>query len=244
MMMQPIYVIGHVNPDTDSIASAIAYAWLLRERDGQEVVAARAGAINSQSAWVLKTLSLEAPVLITDASPRFESVMRRLDTTLPQQPLSDAWAIASRTNGIAPVVNEDGTPFGMINGRTLFAFISQQVGVKPDKKKIAISDLLNSPCDQAANIHIPKFLANTKIRDVLQRLLREEGDEFWVVDEAGRYLGICRQRDLLNPPRLKIIMVDHNEIQQSIGSAEEADLVEILDHHRLGNPTTHLPIKM
>jgi manganese-dependent inorganic pyrophosphatase len=244
MMMQPIYVIGHVNPDTDSIASAIAYAWLLRERDGQEVVAARAGAINSQSAWVLKTLSLEAPVLITDASPRFESVMRRLDTTLPQQPLSDAWAIASRTNGIAPVVNEDGTPFGMINGRTLFAFISQQVGVKPDKKKIAISDLLNSPCDQAANIHIPKFLANTKIRDVLQRLLREEGDEFWVVDEAGRYLGICRQRDLLNPPRLKIIMVDHNEIQQSIGSAEEADLVEILDHHRLGNPSTHLPIKM
>ena len=244
MMMQPIYIIGHVNPDTDSIAAAIAYAWLLRERDGQEVVAARAGAINSQSAWVLKTLSIEAPVLITDASPRFESVMRRLDTTLPQQPLSDAWAIASRTNGIAPVVNEDGTPFGMINGRTLFAFISQQVGVKPDKKKIAISDLLNSPCDQAANIHIPKFLANTKIRDVLQRLLREEGDEFWVVDEAGRYLGICRQRDLLNPPRLKIIMVDHNEIQQSIGSAEEADLVEILDHHRLGNPSTHLPIKM
>ena len=40
----PIYVIGHVNPDTDSIASAMGYAWLLRERDGADTVAARAGA--------------------------------------------------------------------------------------------------------------------------------------------------------------------------------------------------------
>jgi manganese-dependent inorganic pyrophosphatase len=42
---------------------------------------------------------------------------------------------------------------------------------------------------------------------MLHRLLREEGVEFWVVDEIGRYVGICRQRDLLNPPRLKIILV-------------------------------------
>lgn len=244
MMASPIYVIGHVNPDTDSIAAAIGYAWLLKERDSLETVAARAGALNVQSVWVLKTLNLEAPVLITDASPRFESVMRRLDTTFPQQPLSDAWVIASRTNGIAPVINPDGTPYGLITGRSLFAFFSQQVGVKPDRKNLTISEILNLPCDQAANTQVLKFQANAKIRDVLQRLLREEGDEFWVVDEAGRYVGICRQRDLLNPPRLKIIMVDHNETQQSIGSVEEAELIEILDHHRLGNPSTHIPIKM
>jgi manganese-dependent inorganic pyrophosphatase len=243
-MPSPIYVIGHVNPDTDSIAAAIGYAWLLHERDGQETIAARAGAINAQSAWVLKTLTLEAPLLITDASPRFESVMRRLDTTYPDQPLSDAWVIASRTNGIAPVVNRDGTPFGLITGRSLFDFFSHQVGVKPDRKNLTIAEILHLPCDQAANTHVLKFQANAKIRDVLQRLLREEGDEFWVVDEAGQYVGICRQRDLLNPPRLKIVMVDHNEMQQSIGSAEEAELLEILDHHRLGNPSTHIPIKM
>ena len=243
-MLSPIYVIGHVNPDTDSIASAISYAWLLRERDGAETIAARAGAVNSQSAWVLKTLNLEAPILITDASPRFESVMRRLDTTKPDQPLTDAWVIASRTNGIAPVINEDGTPYGLITGRSLFNFLSHQVGVKPNRKNLTISEILNLPCDQAADVEVLKFQANAKIRDMLHRLLREEGDEFWVVDEAGRYVGICRQRDLLNPPRLKIIMVDHNETQQSIGSAEEAELLEILDHHRLGNPSTHVPIKM
>jgi manganese-dependent inorganic pyrophosphatase len=244
MMSSPTYVIGHVNPDTDSIAAAIGYAWLLHERDGVETIAARAGAINVQSAWVLKTLKMDAPMLITDASPRFESVMHHLDTTFPEQPLSDAWVIASRTNGIAPVINHDGTPFGLITGRSLFAFFTQQVGLKPKQKNLTITEILNLPCDQAANTKVLKFQANAKIRDVLQRLLREEGDEFWVVDEAGRYVGICRQRDLLNPPRLKIVLVDHNEMQQSIGSAEEAELVEILDHHRLGNPSTHLPIKM
>ena len=72
---------------------------------------------------------------------------------------------------------------------------------------------------------------------------RVGGDEFWVLDDNKRYAGICRQRDLLNPPRLRIIMVDHNEPGQAVGSLEEAELLEILDHHRLGNPSTHTPIK-
>src|SRR4030067_2988304 len=75
-MVEPIYVIGHVNPDTDSIAAAVGYAWLLRERDGVDTVAARAGAINPQTTWVLKRLGLEPPLLLTDASPRFEAVTR------------------------------------------------------------------------------------------------------------------------------------------------------------------------
>ncbi len=50
-----IYVTGHINPDTDSIASAIGYAWLLNERDGEPTVASRAGAINMQTLFVLKT---------------------------------------------------------------------------------------------------------------------------------------------------------------------------------------------
>jgi manganese-dependent inorganic pyrophosphatase len=243
-MNTSIFVVGHVNPDTDSIASAIGYAWLLRERDGISAVAARAGATNLQSAWVLKTLGLEVPVLITDASPRFESVVRRLDATQPDRPLTEAWVIASRTGGIAPILNKDGTPFGLVTGKSMFDYFSRQVGIKPEKKNLTIGDILDLPCDQAADTDVLKFQVNAKIRDNLQRLLREEGDEFWVIDEKGHYVGICRQRDLLNPPRLKIILVDHNEVQQSIASIEEAELLEILDHHRLGNPSTHMPIKM
>jgi manganese-dependent inorganic pyrophosphatase len=242
-MPSPVYVIGHVNPDTDSIASAMGYAWLLRERDGIDAVSARAGALNPQTSWVLKYLGLEAPFLLTDASPRFESVMRRLDTTTPENPLRDAWAIASRTGGVAPILNEDGKPFGLVNGKSLFGFLSRQVGPHPKKQEIRISEILELPCHQAADTSVPKFSASTRIREVINRVLREEADEFWVVNDAGNYMGICRQRDLLNPPRLKLILVDHNEAQQAVASLEEAELLEIIDHHRLGNPSTHTPIK-
>ncbi len=238
-----IYVTGHVNPDTDSIAAAMGYAWLLRERDGVETIAARAGAINPQTAWVLKYLGLEAPFLLTDASPRFESVVHRYDTTLPDRPLRDAWMIANRTGGVAPLLNPDGTPYGLITGESLFAFLGKIVGPNPKNNETRISELLERPCRQAADTRVTKFQASTRIRDVLNRLLREERDEFFVVDEAGRYVGICRQRDLLNPPRLKLVLVDHNETQQAVGSLEEAELLEILDHHRLGNPSTHVPIR-
>ncbi|MEA3351662.1 MAG: DHH family phosphoesterase, partial [Chloroflexota bacterium] len=128
------YVIGHVNPDTDSIASAIGYAWLLRERDNIDAVSARVGPVNPQTAWVLKRLELDSPMLLTDASPRFKNVTRRMDTTTPDSPLRDAWAIANRTGGIAPVVNKDGTPYGIINGLTLFSFLGELVGTHPRRQ--------------------------------------------------------------------------------------------------------------
>jgi manganese-dependent inorganic pyrophosphatase len=242
-MASPIYVTGHVNPDTDSIASAMGYAWLLRERDGSDTLAARAGPINPQTAWILKFLELEAPVLLTDASPRFESVVHRLNTSTPDRPLRESWAIASRTGGVAPLLNEDGTPYGLITGQSLFTYLNQEYGPHPHRQDVKISDILDQPSREAADTRAPKVQASTRIRDMLNRLLREERDEFFVVDEQGRYVGICRQRDLLNPPRLKLVLVDHNEAQQAVGSLDEAELLEILDHHRLGNPSTHIPIK-
>jgi len=243
MRSSRVYVIGHVNPDTDSIAAAMGYAWCLRERDNVEAVAARAGAINPQTAWALRHFDLEAPVLLTDLSPRFESVMRRLDTTTPDRPLRDAWAIASRAGGIAPVINPDGTPYGMVTGRSFFEYLGRFVGTHPHKQLMKISDILELPCNEAADKKVLQFQATARIRDVINRILRAEEDEFWVVDEHKHYVGICRQRDVLNPPRLKVILVDHNEAQQAVAALEEADLIEILDHHRLGNPSTHIPIR-
>lgn len=240
-MPDQTYVIGHVNPDTDSIASAMGYAWLLRERDGADTIAARAGALNPQSAWVLKHLDLDPPVLLTDASPRFESVMQRLDSIRPDAQLGAAWTLASRTGGVAPVVDEDGKPYGIIHGYSLFKYFTEVLGPRPGDT--TVREMMSMPCRDAADTTVPKFRANAHIRDFLNRILWDETDDYWVVDENGLYLGIARQRDLLNPPRLKIILVDHNEPRQSIASLEEAELLEILDHHRLGNPHTHTPIR-
>ena len=240
-MLNKTYVIGHINPDTDSIASAMGYAWLLRERDGADTVAARAGAINPQTAWVLKQVNLEAPILLTDASPRFESVMQRLDTIHPDSQLGAAWTLASRTGGIAPIVGEDGKPYGLVNGFSLFRYFTETLGPRPGDT--TVREMMSAPCKDAADIDVTKYPANGHIRDFLNRILRDEDDEYWVIDENGLYLGIARQRDLLNPPRLKIILVDHNEPRQAIAALEEAELLEILDHHRLGNPHTHTPIR-
>jgi manganese-dependent inorganic pyrophosphatase len=241
--MSTIYVIGHVNPDTDSIASAIGYAWLLRERDGTDAIAARAGATNPQTTWILKHLGMDAPMLLTDASPRFEAVTRRLDTAKPESPLREAWAIASRTGGIAPIVNDDGTPCGLITGLSLFDFISKLVGPHPKKQEMRISEILDLSCKEACDAMVPRFKASHRIRDMINRILREEHNQYLIVDENGLYVGVSRQRDVLNPPRLKVILVDHNEASQALGAMEEAEIIEVLDHHRLGNPSTHIPIR-
>ena len=241
--MSQTYVIGHINPDTDTIAAAMGYAWLLKERDGGDIVAARAGALNPQTAWILKHLNLDAPTLLGDASPKFDAVLRRLDTTDPDAPLRDAWAIASRTGGVAPVVEADGKPFGLITGGSIFAYMSQTVGTHSTKQKMTIADVLDAPCREACNMDVPQLKAKGRIRDSLNRLLRYEGDNFFVVNDNGVYRGVCRQRDALNPPRLKVILVDHNEAKQALAHLEEAELLEILDHHRLGNPSTHVPIR-
>jgi len=240
-MQNKTYVVGHVNPDTDSIASAMGYSWLLNERDKADTVAARAGALNPQTAWLLKQLNLDAPTLLTDASPRFESVMQRLDSIRPDAPLGAAWTLASRTGGLAPIVDEDGKPFGLINGYSLFNYFTGTLGPLPGDT--TVREMMSTPCKDAADTNVPKFNVNAHIRDSLNRILRDEVDDYWVVDENGLYLGIARQRNLLNPPRLKIILVDHNEPRQSIAALEEAELLEILDHHRLGNPYTHQPIR-
>ncbi|MCL4259477.1 MAG: DHH family phosphoesterase, partial [Anaerolineales bacterium] len=236
-MPDKIYVIGHVNPDTDSIASAMGYAWLLRERDGVEAIAARAGALNPQTAWTLKRLELDPPILLTDASPRFDSVMLRYDTIRPQAQLGAAWALASKTGGVAPIVDADGKPFGLINGLSLFKYFIETLGPRP--AETTVREMMSAPCKDAADTSAAKFPTNARIRDFLNRILRDETSDYWVIDENGLYLGIARQRDLLNPPRLKIILVDHNEPRQSIGALEEAELLEVLDHHRLGNSHTH-----
>ncbi len=240
-MQSKIYVIGHVNPDTDSIASAMGYAWLLRERDGMDVIAARAGALNPQTAWVLKNLNLEPPLLLTDASPRFQSVTQRLDSLRPEAQLGAAWTLASRTGGVAPVVDYEGKPYGMINGFSLFKYFSETLGPRPGDT--TVREMMSAPCRDAADTTVPRFSENAHIRDMLNRILRDEYDDFWVVDDSGLYVGVARQRDILNPPRLQIILVDHNEPSQAIAALEEAELLEILDHHRLGNPHTHTPIR-
>ena len=218
------YVIGHINPDTDSIAAAMGYAWLLQETANDEnYIAARAGQLNPQTTWVFQRLKLEPPALLPDASPRFESIAHRLNTTTPESPLREAWAIANRTGGIAPVINADGTPYGLITVLSLFNFLSRTLGSHRHREETRIAELFDRPCREVADTEVPHFLVSNRVKDTLPRILQQERTEFWIVDEHGSYAGICRQRDALHPPRMRLILVDHNEAGQALGALDEAD---------------------
>jgi CBS-domain-containing membrane protein len=140
--------------------------------------------------------------------------MRRLDVVSPEKSLLEAWTILTRTGGIAPVVNADGTPYGIVTGKSLFDFLRNIVGPHPKYRDMTIAELLDIPCREAAQTDIPKFQTGTRIKDVINRLLRLEADEYWVLDDHKRYLGVVRQRDLLNPRASKwywsIIMNPNN----------------------------------
>jgi manganese-dependent inorganic pyrophosphatase len=77
----------------------------------------------------------------------------------------------------------------------------------------------------------------------MHQVLRSDYDEFMVVDETGRYIGLCRKSYLLSPPRRRIVMVDHNELAQAVPGLDEGEVVEVLDHHRLSTMPTSVPIR-
>jgi manganese-dependent inorganic pyrophosphatase len=241
--MKPVLVVGHRNPDTDSIAAAIAYAWMLGEEHDGNVVPARAGPINAQTAWLLQRVGVDAPMLVTDVAPRFEDVTTRLDTVLPDDPVERAWKVLHETGTVAPVVDERGMVHGLITPHSIFGQLRELVAGSPDPRRASLGPLLELSCRAAADTSAPAFSTHTRIRDGVARVLRDEHDDFCVVDDDGRYVGVCRKPDLLSPPRARVVLVDHNGAEQSVGSLDEADLLDVLDHHRLENLPTRLPIR-
>lgn len=82
------------------------------------------------------------------------------------------------------------------------------------------------------------------IADALQRIERQSQKLFPVIDDHQRLVGVLSKSDLLNPPKPQLILVDHNELSQAVVGADEADILEVLDHHRIGGGLkTTQPIK-
>src|SRR5512146_1795325 len=119
-----VYVIGHRNPDTDTIATALGYAWVLATRDGLNCRPARAGEINTQTDFALQRFDVEPPELLTDAWMRVGQLAQRIGPLSPQQPLLEATRAVAAVRRAIPVVGEEGRPVGMITGGGLFAALN------------------------------------------------------------------------------------------------------------------------
>ena len=115
-MSRPLYVIGHRNPDTDSICSAIGYAHL-KQALGESAVPARAGKINSETRFVLEKFGVEIPMLIADLYPRAKDIMSPVAITLlPDETLQELGQRMKESEAkSAAVVDEKGLLLGMVS---------------------------------------------------------------------------------------------------------------------------------
>jgi len=110
------YVIGHRNPDTDSICSAIAYARLRQRQGASDVEPARAGNLNRQTEFALQQFGVEAPRLLTDVHPRIEDIIKPSVVTISEgTPLAEALQLLAEYRiRMLPVVDGEGRPSGLL----------------------------------------------------------------------------------------------------------------------------------
>ena len=227
-----VYVVGHQRPDTDAIGSALGYAWLLNALGRPEVVAARAGQPGEQTLFALKRFAVAPPQLLPDVAPTFGHVAVAQPPVSPEAALPAAMARVAEGDRVVPVVDAEGRPTGVVTALALARAYTAPVNV---------TVMLAQPCQSIAEAPV-SFFEHDRISDHRLALLRTETDDFLVVTESGSYLGVASRSRLLQPPRARLILVDHNELSQAVPGAEEADITAVLDHHRLGNPQTALPI--
>lgn len=226
------YVIGHRRPDTDAIAAALGYAWFLQQTGQHDIQPARCGQPGEQARYALERFGQGVPPLITDVAPTFHHVMEAREAVAANTPLSVALSRLAKGEQIVPVMGEDRKPLGVVTPagavRAYTRFLAGDT-TQGEQPVASCSDLLEQ---------VQTFSSRARISDHRNAMLKAEGSEFVLLDDQGRYDGIATQRRLLNPPKARLILVDHNELTQAVTGADEAEIVGVLDHHRLGNPPT------
>lgn len=257
-MASPVIVVGHRNPDNDSICAAVGYAYLKNEiakRDGTadkvEYIPARLGPLPPESAWILETNGIPAPRKLPHVHARVCDVM----TPDPESIRHDASMLEAgrrlRQLNVRSLVveNDDGTFRGLISTRAIAERYISATDVLDgdDANPMAVaSSLIESLGQRVADLTYTNVLVLDRealLREAADDLMASELREGVVVDDDGFAVGIVTRSDIAVRPKRKVILVDHNETRQAANGIEEADVVEILDHHRIADVMTANPIK-
>ena len=143
--MDPIYVTGHRNPDTDSIVSAMAYAALRNTLGDREYQAARLGHISDETQLVLDSFGFQPPVLISSMYTQ----VRDLEYDTPPAlgaavTVSRAWSVLQENGSLPgiPVAKDDGTLYGMLLPEDIAEYDMQTI-YKPRLDRVPVFNLLS-----------------------------------------------------------------------------------------------------
>ena len=341
-----VVVIGHRNPDTDSICSAIAYAELKNKTSDLVCEARRAGKMNQETEFVLKKFGVTPPRMCTDVNPKIRDVDYRQVPGIPgSTSLRKAWEIMrDQKIDTLPVTSEDDELQGVITvkdiatanmdlfdtgilakSRTSYRNILETLGatmvvgsedaecttghirigtatpemlessmekgdiviltnryesqlcaIEKEASLIIICNgakvgrtiqhiaaetgvaIMSAPCDtyaaaklisQCAPISyymtrddIMKFTLVTPVADVTRVMAKVRHRYFPILDADGKYCGMISRRNIINLRKRRIILVDHNEATQAVEGFDQAEILEIIDHHRIGSLETSGPV--
>ena len=341
-----VVVIGHRNPDTDSICSAIAYAELKNRTSTLVCEPRRAGKMNQETEFVLKKFGVTPPRMCTDVNPKIRDVDYREMPGIPgSTSLRRAWEIMrdqqidtlsitsadnelegiitvkdlatanmdvfdtavlakSRTsykniletlNGTMVVGNADAVcttghiKIGTATPEMLESSVekgdivilsnryeSQLCAIEKEASLLIICNgakvgrtiqriadetgvaIMTTPVDtyaagklisQCAPISyymtrddILKFTLVTPVADVLRVMAKVRHRYFPILDEEGKYCGMVSRRNVIALRKRRIILVDHNEATQAVEGFDQAEILEIIDHHRIGSLETSGPV--
>ena len=245
---KPLVVIGHKNPDTDSICAAITYARFKTEVLGEEAQPRRAGNVNPQTQFVLTRFEAESPSLATDVRSRIEDIMipRKDLIMLRENDTLEKACDLLTTNRFSflPVVGDNDVCIGKLTALRLVGVLRRLAAGCRDDEPIeqADKDLLSGTVSALVDRQHTTFKPDDVVRDVQRAIGKSNEGGFIIQDESARIKGVITRVNFITDDRLKVVMVDHNEVGQAVDGIEEADVVEILDHHRLAARTTSLPI--
>ncbi|MDO5541422.1 MAG: putative manganese-dependent inorganic diphosphatase [Eubacteriales bacterium] len=341
-----IYVIGHKNPDTDSICSAISYAYLKNQKGDGEYVPKRAGHISTETQYVLDKFGVEAPAYVPNVKTRVRDMeIRRTQGVSSDISMKKAWTLLNEANGnTLPIVKEDNVLEGLISigdiARSYMAVVDNAILSKAktkykniletldgtlyvgneedcfDKGKVIVAasspEVMESYIEQddmviLGNRYETQLCAiemnagcliicgDAVVTKTIQMLAREKNcviiatpydtytvahlinqsmpvrffmrdnqiisfteedytdnikeimankrhRDFPILDKSGHYVGTISRRNLLGIKKRRLILVDHNETSQAVDNIESAEIMEIIDHHRLGSLETMMPV--
>lgn len=345
-MGNKIYVVGHKNPDTDSICSAIAYANLKGKITGEEYEPRRAGDVNGETAYVLDRFQVEAPKYLESVQLQVKDLeIRKVEGVSGQMSIQEVWQRMTdesmktlpilRGNKLEGIItigdiaksymevydnhilsisktqyrNIAGTMDGtfvtgnahsyFVNGKVLVAAseashmdeviekddlvivgnrldiqrlaiekdasclvicqeedVTEKIRHLAEEKEVTIIHTKKGVFNATRNIHqsIPvRYLMTNKnelitfrpdeyVEDIKEEMSKTKFRDFPIIDAQGDFVGFISRRRLLTMRKKQVILVDHNEKSQTVDGIEDANILEIIDHHRLGNLETVGPI--
>ena len=343
---QQIYVIGHKNPDTDSICAAIAYAYLKNQLGTGEYVPKRAGQISTETQYVLERFQEELPGYVPNVKTRVRDMeIRRTKGMTSDISLKKAWSLLNESKGnTLPIIKENNVLEGLITigdiARSYMAVIDNAILSKAktqyrniletldgtlyvgdedayfEKGKVMVAasspevienyiekndmvilgnryeaqlcaiemkasclvicgeavvtktiqmmardngcTVIATPYDTYTVAHLINqsmpvsfFMKGERIisfseedytDDIKDIMASQRHRDFPVLDKNGKYVGTISRRNLLGIQKRRLILVDHNEPAQAVDNIEGAEVLEIIDHHRLGTLETMMPV--